>query len=278
MLATAVWDQGSLHVHLPWSSKAGFRIILKVESTAMIRVNRPPPAMALSDRRIAEMEKQASQFFLTDTRSTRQRTFDFDWPDERIEARILEALDLAWAGRCAFCGTGGGLDIHRFRPEQDAVAEDGGTSRRHYWWLAYEWNNLYPACTHCREAQGAKFPTEEDRVRAGTTERLNERERPLLLDPCDDDPEALLIYSEEGEVASEDHRALVTVETFDLNRPELVLERKQTIQWVRMGLSQAGKALHGRSYRAFADAIQTLYSEAAPFAARSSSIAPATRS
>src|SRR6185295_16224797 len=160
----------------------------------MIRVNRPPPAMALSDRRIAGLEKHASQFFLTDTRSARQRTFDFDWPDGRIEARILEALDLSWAGRCAFCGAGGGLDIHRFRPEQDAVGEDGSTSRRHYWWLAYEWNNLYPACAQCRKAKGTKFPTAKDRVRAGTTERLNEREQPLLLDPRDDDPEMLLIY------------------------------------------------------------------------------------
>jgi uncharacterized protein (TIGR02646 family) len=233
----------------------------------MIRVNRPPPAMALSDRRLAELEKHAGQFFLADTRSSRQRSFDFGWPDRRIEARILEALDLAWASRCAFCGIGDELEIHRFRPAQDAVAEDGETSRRHYWWLAYEWNNLYPACKQCREAQGAKFPTAEDRVRVGTTERLNERELPLLLDPCDDDPEALLIYSEEGEVASEDRRALITIETFDLNRPELVHERRLTVQWTRSSLSKAGEKLDGGSYRAFANAVRMLYSEAAPFAA-----------
>ncbi len=237
----------------------------------MIRINRSAAPMQLSDRRFRRLEESASRFFLTDTRSARQRTFDFNWPDERIEAEARTALQLVWTHRCAFCGRAGSkadeLDIHRFRPGQDAVGADGSTSRRHYYWLAYDWNNLYLACAGCREAQGAKFPTEEERARAGTTERLNERERPLLIDPCDDDPEALLIYSDEGEVVSMDQRGLITIETFDLNRPDLVADRGLRIRWVKEALSQAGEMLHGGSYAAFADELRSLYAETAPFAA-----------
>lgn len=236
----------------------------------MIRVLRPPPPVALSDRRIAGLEQSADRFFLADTRSARQRTFDFRWPDKKVLAEVLKALELAWANRCAFCGAasaGGGLDVHRFRPAQDAVAEDGGTSRRHYFWLAYEWSNLYPACRNCRTAQGAKFPTAEERVVGHYTENLNERERPLLLDPCDDDPEALMVFGENGEVVSLDQRAVVTIETFDLNRPDLVVERREAIEWVRVRLAQAGASLQSESYGDFAKQLRSLYSKEVPFAA-----------
>jgi hypothetical protein len=235
----------------------------------MIRVNRPAPPMALSDRRVTELEERAAKFFLTDTRSARQRSFDFSWPG-RIETLVRDALAYAWTGRCAFCGgepARDDLGILRFRPVQDAVADDGSTSRRHYYWLAYEWKNLYPACPLCRKAQGAKFPTQEERVRAGTSERLNERERPLLLDPCDEDPEAVLIYGSGGEAVSTDHRALVTIETFDLNRPDLVLVRRDAIAEVRVGLSEAGMLLQKGLHREFLERLTHLYSREAPYAA-----------
>src|ERR1700753_2293443 len=96
----------------------------------MIGIRRPPPPMVLSDRRIAELEQAAGEFFMTETRSARPRTFEFVWPNDRIETGVLDALKLAWTGCCAFCGapaSARGLDIHRFRPTKDAVASNGDT-------------------------------------------------------------------------------------------------------------------------------------------------------
>lgn len=235
----------------------------------MIQVKRPAPPLVLSDRLIAKIEEEAGAFFATDTRSARQRRFDFHWGNPGIEDEMLKALALAWSHRCAFCGspTEPAPCIHRFRPPQDAVAEDGGTSRRHYWWLAYEWSNLYPACMGCDEAQGANFPTRRPRVRAGVREDLNEREDQLLLDPGGEDPEAVLIYTEEGLIVAQDGRALATIETFDLNRPQLIWERKEAVTWVKRKLAGAAAKLDEEELNEFVAEISALFDRKAPFAA-----------
>lgn len=235
----------------------------------MIQVKRPASPLALADRRLAKVGEEAAEFFDEDTRSSRQRTFEFHWATREIEKEILKALWLCWEGRCAFCGSpaDSALRIHRFRPPQDAVAGDGSTSRRHYWWLAYEWDNLYPACHGCHEAQGAKFPTDRPRVRAGVVDELNQREEQLLLDPGEDDPEAVLVYTEGGLVVSRDSRALTTIETFDLNRPQLIWERKEAVEWIKSGLSRAGEQLAEEKFEQFVDEIWGLFDRKAPFAA-----------
>jgi uncharacterized protein (TIGR02646 family) len=235
----------------------------------MIQVKRSAAPLALADRRLVGIQAEAEKFFAEDTRSARQRPFGFGWAPPHIQDEVLEALARAWSDRCAFCGSPAGREllIHRFRPPQDAVAEDGGTSRRHYWWLAYDWDNLYPACARCQEAQGAKFPTDRTRVRAGVVERLNEREAPLLLDPCDDDPEAVLIYVGDGVVVAEDRRALATIETFDLNRPELVEERCEAVGSVKAQLGHAGERLRNEEVDGLVADIFDLFDRKAPFAA-----------
>jgi uncharacterized protein (TIGR02646 family) len=226
----------------------------------------------LSMGELAERARlEAHDFFSLETRSTRQRQYDFEQFGLLDHPEVAGALTALSDGRCAFCSRGGradaGLAAHRLRPPQDAVASDGTTSRRHYWWLAYEWRNLYPACTDCRHAQGAKFPTASRRVRVGTTVELAEREEPLLLDPCADDPEAVLIYLDQGEVVSSDQRGKATIETFDLNRPALIEERAVAVASTRTLLREAQRLLDAERINEFADALVDLYLKVPPFAA-----------
>jgi uncharacterized protein (TIGR02646 family) len=237
----------------------------------MIALERPSGPKQLTSRVATETLQEAAAFFAADTRGSRQRTFAFDAAGLLEHSEVVAALHKLTNGHCAFCGIGEGvpaeLGPHRLRPAQDAVDAAGGTSRRHYWWLAFEWSNLYLACGNCRLAQGAKFPTRDERVRAGTTDQLAQRERPYLLDPCEDDPEALFVYLDSGEMVAQESRGIATIEIFDLNRPRLVDERRQQVEWARAQIAGAAKLLAAGRFAAFADEFLDLYSRSAPFAA-----------
>jgi uncharacterized protein (TIGR02646 family) len=147
------------------------------------------------------------------------------------------------------------------------VDNDGAASRRHYWWLAYEWNNLFLACGECSSSQGPKFPVDQQRVPTGTTGSRLERERPYLLDPCADDPEQHLVYLRSGEVVSEDPRGRQTIEIFDLNRSSLVSLRQRSYAATAQALKDAAVALDEGQSTNFTAALQGLYEKEQPFAA-----------
>ncbi|HWM54003.1 MAG TPA: AAA family ATPase [Solirubrobacterales bacterium] len=238
----------------------------------MIGLERTSPPLILSGPRAQRALEEAREFFETDTRGARQRQYDFEQHGILFDPEVEGTLEALTHGRCAFCGMGGTnedavIAPHRLRPPQDAVASDGKTSRRHYWWLAFAWPNLYPACAACRKAQGAKFPTGRRRVRVGTVEELFAREEPLLLDPCIDDPEHFLVYLDSGEVVSRNPRGKATIETFDLNRPELIDERGALIEVVQMRVREIAQILEAARFAEFADSLSSLYSRRAPFAA-----------
>jgi hypothetical protein len=236
----------------------------------MIRLQRTPPPATLLGKQVGSAYRKADRFFAQRDSAARRRRFEFD-KTLVLNRDVSGALWATANGRCSFCNTAGrqeaDLRAHRLRPPQDAVAADGRTSRRHYWWLAYEWENLFLACAVCRTAQGSKFPTERRRVRVGTRENLAERERPYLIDPTAEDPEPHLAYLDTGEVVWRDERGLVTIETFDLNRPQLVIERREQIDWTRGEIRKAASMIEQSRLEEFVYAFLSLYSTDPPFAA-----------
>jgi uncharacterized protein (TIGR02646 family) len=143
-------------------------------------------------------------------------------------------------GKCAFCESH--LDavtfgeIEHFRPKTDARQLSGETSPAHYYWLAYEWTNLYHICQKCNYNKRTLFPVLGERVAIATSAL---EERVLLLDPCADNPEDYLVFSTDGIVSPRElppqelekydgiHRGEITIQVFGLNREELVQARKQ---------------------------------------------------
>lgn len=235
----------------------------------MVRLKRGPAPLGLSGAEAKRALAAAGEHFRSDTRAARQRSYDFEAAGLFAEATVVGELGRIAAERCMFCSrpAGEALQPHRFRPPQDAVAGDGSTSRRHYWWLAYEWQNVYLACSDCHFAQGSKFPVANKRVRVGAKNRLNERERPLLVDPFEDDPEEIFVYLDSGEVVATDGRGQVTIETFDLNRPALRGERQSVFSGMRGEIREASLLLDRGSYEMFMTKLFDLYSPEPPFAA-----------
>ena len=141
---------------------------------------------------------------------------------------VLAALVAMTQGTCAYCerplppsGSDSALVTHH-RPPWGAVGSDGGVDVMAYWWLSYEWTNLYPACADCVRTRGSRFPVVGDR--AGRGDGVAD-EQALLLDPETDDLSLHLRLAADGHVRALSERGRTSVDLFSLNRDALVQAR-----------------------------------------------------
>jgi uncharacterized protein (TIGR02646 family) len=196
----------------------------------MIHIERgPAPEYMLSDSVRTAREKLRQSFQSTE----RQERFRFN---TSILAPIRKDLVDRFQSKCAYCETSLELnsigEIENFRPKGGAR----GLNRQdyaplHYWWLAYEWDNLLLACQICNQKYKRDyFPLENESNRAwiGATGEELSGEGALLIDPCLDNPDEHLKFNENGYVEELTKKGKVTIEILGLNRMELVEERKQT--------------------------------------------------
>jgi energy-coupling factor transporter ATP-binding protein EcfA2 len=158
---------------------------------------------------------------------------------------VMERLFAVFRDKCAFCESAVGAlspaEVVHLRPVGNTLDLGGSVSPDHYWWLAYDWRNLYLSCSTCARVRGTRFPVRGTRRRPGTDWPELDREDPLLLDPCRDHPEPLLLYFGDGTVVSDDERGRVTCDMFDLNRTALVEARRDTLDRLPDELAAAGE-------------------------------------
>lgn len=210
----------------------------------MIHVERPssPPTRLVTQSKLPAFRAQT--FFVQQLKKQQVKLVDFPFdPSVWLEAR--PALTELFHGKCAFCESKefstSYVNISQFRPTRDALGLDGISSPFHYFWLAYEWENLYPICEVCDRNKRNLFPVAGTRVAQGTLGAELEKESRLLLDPCIDHPDEHLVFGDKGRVASVTlerdpsgpgnppfdgpDMGTVTIDTFGLNRPELIKRR-----------------------------------------------------
>ena len=150
--------------------------------------------------------------------------------------------------KCAYCETvissNQPGDVEHFRPKGRVVDDDfkpirvkyrkwGEIDHPGYFWLAYDWDNLLPACIDCNryrrhEKGGAgkadRFPVAEFRARLPGQER---REQPLLVDPCRCDPADHFEFLGDGLIRAKTKMGEETIRIFGLNiREQLVADRR----------------------------------------------------
>jgi uncharacterized protein (TIGR02646 family) len=192
----------------------------------MIYVERPPEAVPdiLSSTR-AEMA-------LTELRRQHEDGSPLEF-DSRIWLETRNDLHKLFHSKCAYCESRLGPvtagDVDHFRPKLRAVDLAGNVSEG-YWWLAYNWDNLYLSCPTC----SARYKRNRFPVRGRRAEPFSDlgREDHILLDPCKraDFEEAHLVFTEDGQVSAATDRGKVTIEVLGLNRTELVTERGAEIE------------------------------------------------
>jgi hypothetical protein len=83
-------------------------------------------------------------------------------------SEVRESLLELFYEKCAYCESKldarTELEVDRFRPTAMAVNHDGSIDKPGYWWLAWEWSNLYPTCPLCSRTKADRFPVVGQRV------------------------------------------------------------------------------------------------------------------
>ena len=182
---------------------------------------------------------------------------------------VKAALDRLFHGKCAYCETfysaSSPVDVEHFRPKS-AVLED--PSHPGYWWLAAQWENLLPSCIDCNRSRqqvlldagqdpstvtgaplgsgtlagkGSRFPLMPGSPRLQPEASPVGNERPLLLNPCEDDPARHLQFVGHASPASSlvaarrnSARGKASIALYGLNRLGLVQDRTRLLRQLQM--------------------------------------------
>jgi uncharacterized protein (TIGR02646 family) len=176
---------------------------------------------------------------------------------------IMDALRVLFNGKCAYCESRYVAqqpgDVEHFRPKGEVAVKgaDGKLiTKTGYYWLAAQWDNLLPSCADCnrprkheiRSGAGKRvlgkanwFPVDPEAKRATQATSVAAEPR-LLLDPCLDDPNAHLVFDEDGTVnakvvgAGLSKTGEATIEFCALARLELTQERNK---WRKLVVDEA---------------------------------------
>jgi len=199
-------------------------------------------------------ESELKEFYNLDEKIRAQRRFK----SYRIPNSIREALHVLFNNKCAYCETkvelkkqvSGKINplhkittqkistedishVNHYRPKTNSKGfEKSSIQLDHYWWLTYEWKNLYLSCSRCNMVKSNWFPLESGRAKIlADYDATLIQEKNLLLDPCNDDIEDHLDYDlESGSVAGKTKKGNITIEILNLNRKDLVNARYKAIR------------------------------------------------
>lgn len=149
-------------------------------------------------------------------------------------------------GKCCYCENirepKRELDIEHYRPK-GSVAESNG-KHTGYWWLAYNWDNLFLACKYCnQEYKKDSFPLIHEEQRAWFEHDKIENEDPKLLNPINDNPEEYITFRYEEisiplaipvpVIRDDEERGQATIKILGLDRNSLNEERGDKIRLLK---------------------------------------------
>lgn len=198
----------------------------------MIRIYRPdtiPPS--LQPDKIAPLMAGMERFYLrTSQDKRRQKRFEFNISPIRA---AKDQLATEFNHKCAYCESlitnKSMADLENFRP-RSAKGFENEFSDDHYWWLYYEWKNIFYCCQACNRAKANWFPVEGKRAPVKTPYvEVIKKEKNLIIDPCNEEPAEHLEFDLTGEARPRTPKGKWTLEILHLNRHALVLQRKKAM-------------------------------------------------
>jgi hypothetical protein len=128
-----------------------------------------------------------------------------------------------------------------------------------YYWLAYEWENLYLSCTGCNQRHKQNlFPLQNPTDRATNHKQNIDQEQPLFIDMGKEDPEKFIGFR--GEFAypiNTNQRGEITISYLKLNSierglPESRLQRLQMLRQLSQVLLLAIKRPNDQEFQELA--------------------------
>ena len=133
-------------------------------------------------------------------------------------------------------------DIEHFRPTT-AYNKKNETSLSYpgYYWLAYDWQNLFFSCQICNQKyKKNNFPLldEKSRMKCHYDAKKINNEQNLLIHPSSEDPENYIYFIEEFPKARNE-RGQMNITTFGIDRKELDEDRRNYLNSIKIAMSFA---------------------------------------
>ena len=126
-----------------------------------------------------------------------QKILSEDFSSYWLKEDVRKPLWRIHRGKCCYCERKREIkresDIEHYRPKSKVTEE---IAHQGYWWLAYEWTNYLNSCKQCNETyKGNFFPLLNGSPRAFGPDQDTAIERPVLINPIEDDPESCISYN-----------------------------------------------------------------------------------
>jgi uncharacterized protein (TIGR02646 family) len=153
-----------------------------------------------------------------------EREFEFNsklYGHESVKSALVEDQH----GKCCFCErkVGSDSDVEHFRPKKGVCQDtERDMLKPGYYWLAYDWENLFLCCRSCNQRfKRSYFPLVDAGQRARSHNDDPSQESPLFIHPEQDDPEQLIGWHDDVPYAiNRNDKALRTLEALRLRRDD----------------------------------------------------------
>ena len=179
--------------------------------------------------------QRLKEFYTKKDQLKNQQRFSQPYRLEFVKNVRLDLREL-FNSKCAYCESEINLvtspsELDHFRPQNGARGYDKVFNPKHYWWLSYEWNNLYYSCTVCNRFKSTWFPLKGKPANINSPyHEIIQTEKTLLIDPCNDKPYEHITFDNEGNAIAITEKGNVTIDILKLNREDLVIARFKAIK------------------------------------------------
>jgi uncharacterized protein (TIGR02646 family) len=199
----------------------------------MIRINKPSldkmPSISKAlkiklKKKTAELKKEYLAYRSDYDDGEKKFSIDTDLYKGGKKREIKEALFVIQNHKCCFCEQkiNAYVDVEHFRPKQ-AYKKSLGDKENYpsYYWLAYDWDNLFLACEVCNSAyKGSLFPLIDENTRAKNHLYSLTTEKPLLIHPSHEKPKDFITFKG-FQAIGKNGRGRAVIEFFSLNKNRL---------------------------------------------------------
>jgi uncharacterized protein (TIGR02646 family) len=206
----------------------------------VIRIHKPktPPAI-LRQRGRRETQRLKALFDASPTDYNQGKPLPIDRTIYG-DASVKDELRKVQHQKCAFCESKfshvGHGDVEHLRPKGGYKQRNGDRLRYPgYYWLAYEWSNLFYSCQLCNQRfKRNQFPLENPHQRAHCHHDDIGAEKPLLVDPAAVDPSQFVTFRKEyPRSVNGNPIGRKTIAVLGLNRKELIEVRRDRLRTIR---------------------------------------------
>jgi hypothetical protein len=198
----------------------------------MIRIKKPEKIPE-----ILETDGKAKKKEMCDAYDKGVRKFEFDKEKLYNHSTVKEILCKAQHDKCFLCEAKvthiSSGDVEHFRPKAGfRQSEEHDLQKPGYFWLAYEWSNLFFVCELCnRRYKKNLFPLADNSNRFTLHSDNLDKEEPLFINPETEKPEDYLSFRGENIYAVDDNlKGKTTIAGAGLDRPKLVGDRRNKLR------------------------------------------------